>query len=747
MVNCSFSKHLHNFTESVHKGRLWSKGLNCMTNFPRIEKLIFLLILSHFYACDLRLPEPEEEEIDEQALEERLGRDIPSYEPQAEQKADADDPSEESCMGELSPIKSAYGQFVFTVVHTLVDPCHLSGFVVGLEEELQVKRSSEGFYFIDYLPAGKHDIIIELNADQSPQYKHEHLAMRIPNMVTVGGIRVKKEAIELPPAGQITGQAMLSGLGNHIGIKVYIPGTPYQGITSSDGSYRIEPFVPTGTHNLVFEMNGFHHGQVEGITVNSGIITPAFDIKLEVDNGEDGYLFLADGNEHYASRTVPISVGSREKARFMMISEDSLFQNASWQPVVSSSFFTFDSEGTKTLYLKFLYENDLESAVFDGSVTIVVPESQGDEAIKVGVWTQLSSENGPSARSEHAAVWTGEAVFVWGGLPSGVSNSLGDGFLFDPFANQGAGSWLMTSDAHAPEARHDFGAVWTGSEVFLWGGASDSDDDRHFLGTGSLYNPSSDSWSAVSTQNAPVARAGHITVMGDEQVLIWGGYAGSGTDSKELLTSGSIYDLLNDTWSPISELNAPSPREKAAGVWIGDKLMIWGGFDGSSSLMDGAIYDPASGAWTGVSSENAPSARHNHNMIWTGSLVLVWGGQSSDSGALASGALYNPVNGTWTEMSLENAPSARFLASGTWTGKELMVWGGRTEDASPYLNDGGLYSLESNSWTKLPAYESLLGRSNHGAVWTGQSVLIWGGMGLGSMLSDGAQYGIQAEEP
>ncbi|MFK7824318.1 MAG: Kelch repeat-containing protein [Oligoflexales bacterium] len=299
----------------------------------------------------------------------------------------------------------------------------------------------------------------------------------------------------------------------------------------------------------------------------------------------------------------------------------------------------------------------------------------------------------------------------------------------------------MSSDL-APQARHGSGAIWTGSEVFLWGGVSKSDGNMVVKGDGSRYDPNSDSWTTISSLNAPSARSGHITVMGLEHVYVWGGSSDAGT-----LDDGAFYDPLNDAWTPFPQAGAPSPREKFGGVWINDKLMVWGGFDGSSSLNDGAIFDPGSGLWSEVSVTNAPSPRHDHNMVWLGDKVLVWGGLNSADGlALASGALYDPENDTWADINMVNAPSARYLASGVWTGKDFMIWGGRTDDASPFLNTGGIYSPATDTWQQLPAYSSLFGRSSHGAVWTDKSVLMWGGKGLGSVFSDGAQYGFPVDE-
>ena len=63
--------------------------------------------------------------------------------------------------------------------------------------------------------------------------------------------------------------------------------------------------------------------------------------------------------------------------------------------------------------------------------------------------------------------------------------------------------WGATSTTNAPTARDGHTAVWTGSEMIVWGGGDTSDN---CLNTGGRYNPSTDSWTATSTTNAPTAR-------------------------------------------------------------------------------------------------------------------------------------------------------------------------------------------------------------------------------------------------
>jgi hypothetical protein len=69
-------------------------------------------------------------------------------------------------------------------------------------------------------------------------------------------------------------------------------------------------------------------------------------------------------------------------------------------------------------------------------------------------------------------------------------------------------TWTATTVTNAPSTRGGHTAVWTGSEMIVWGG----ENSGVALSTGGRYNPSTDSWTATSTTNAPAGRNGHTAV-------------------------------------------------------------------------------------------------------------------------------------------------------------------------------------------------------------------------------------------
>jgi hypothetical protein len=112
--------------------------------------------------------------------------------------------------------------------------------------------------------------------------------------------------------------------------------------------------------------------------------------------------------------------------------------------------------------------------------------------------------------------------------------------------------------------------------------------------------------------------------------------------------------------------------------------------------------------------------------------LIVWGGASAvrnDATLYGDGASYNPITKKWT--TLPPAPlSARSDAGWIWTGSSLVVFGGYAGDApdgSQALDsDGAEFTPATNSWRKLPP-SPLSPRFDPQLLWDGKQVLVIGG--------------------
>ena len=132
----------------------------------------------------------------------------------------------------------------------------------------------------------------------------------------------------------------------------------------------------------------------------------------------------------------------------------------------------------------------------------------------LGLWVPGAVSNSPPARFSHTAVWTGSEMIVWGGY-SDIAPS-NDGGRYNPVAN----SWTALPTTGAPAGRYYHTAVWTGSEMIVWGGRGDT---SRYFNDGGRFSPAANSWTTVPTNGAPAARYGHTAVWTGSEMIAWGG--------------------------------------------------------------------------------------------------------------------------------------------------------------------------------------------------------------------------------
>src|SRR2546423_1466214 len=80
-------------------------------------------------------------------------------------------------------------------------------------------------------------------------------------------------------------------------------------------------------------------------------------------------------------------------------------------------------------------------------------------------------------------------------------------------------TWTATSITNAPDGRYSHTAIWTGTEMIVWGGSSATGH----VNTGGRYNPASDTWIATGTTDAPLGREIHTAVWTGNEMIVWGG--------------------------------------------------------------------------------------------------------------------------------------------------------------------------------------------------------------------------------
>jgi hypothetical protein len=230
------------------------------------------------------------------------------------------------------------------------------------------------------------------------------------------------------------------------------------------------------------------------------------------------------------------------------------------------------------------------------------------ESLDTG-WTRLPDP--PEMRDGAAYVWAGSELLAWGGCSIQVANdcvSTADGFAFDPVQE----TWREMPDAPFPGFGAD--AVWTGEDaVFVNFNEAD-------VLQGIAYDPARDTWRTLA--EAPIEpRGGGVAVWTGSELIVWGG----GRPGDPATTNGAAYDPEADRWRRIAE--APLGLNLASGMWTGTEVVAFGSLLDGRNIPDtdtsvAVAYDPRRDAWRKLpASALSPQAASAN---WIDDRMLAW---------------------------------------------------------------------------------------------------------------------------
>src|SRR5207249_3238938 len=130
-------------------------------------------------------------------------------------------------------------------------------------------------------------------------------------------------------------------------------------------------------------------------------------------------------------------------------------------------------------------------------------------------WTSTNAGvDAPDARENQLAVWAGTEMIIWGGYT--YAGRVDTGGRYNPLTD----TWRTTSTKeNVPMGLGT--AVWTGTEMIAWGGY-----DRYGIetNTGGRYDPLMDKWTPTSMgQSVPSRRRSHTAMWTGTEMIVWGG--------------------------------------------------------------------------------------------------------------------------------------------------------------------------------------------------------------------------------
>jgi hypothetical protein len=286
--------------------------------------------------------------------------------------------------------------------------------------------------------------------------------------------------------------------------------------------------------------------------------------------------------------------------------------------------------------------------------------------------------------------------------------------------------------------------VFTGHELFLWGGHAVSPDGNVGpYNDGATYDPSTNTWKKLP--DGPLsARVSVRMVYGDNKVFLWGEH--------ENLQDGAYFDLCTGEWHAMPK----SPilgRGSAVAVFATTthEMIVWNGNRSSVSkegplgvILDGAAYNWKTDSWRIIGA--TPLTGVGYAAYWTGTKMAVYGGGGNHGGGSRGlSATYDPKTDSWAMLT---APiTVRQGPMGTGSGSTAMFFGGYNvcHCSDPVLadpRDGAMWDEKSGAWTTIARLEKdVFGGSvagHQGFWWAGGKLHLYGA--LSETTSGGAVY-------
>ncbi|KAF0181711.1 MAG: Kelch motif protein [Limisphaerales bacterium] len=344
-------------------------------------------------------------------------------------------------------------------------------------------------------------------------------------------------------------------------------------------------------------------------------------------------------------------------------------------------------------------------------------------------WTVKASEVTPNApvnrnynqgsadmRAQETC-WTGTKWIVWGGLNANESTFLGTGAMFDPVLN----TWTPISTQNAPSARHEFQCIWLGDRMWLYGGYNGGDRGPNGTGNGFFYNPTTDQWTSINSANSAGARARFSACWTGTEIIVFGGFG-----SSTWVNTGARYNPATDTWRSM----ASNPQRGGFGdhcfAWTGTEMIIAGGHDtvtATTGINKAARYNPVLDNWTPM--PDIPFSFAGSSSAWTGTEYLYGFGHGSSDMRYAR---YSPVSNTWSAIQtakpgLPNDGTGKVYHQAAWTGTEWLIVGGW--DGSSVRGECARFNPATSKWTRMPNVPKQT--PHQPFTWTGKELLIFSG--------------------
>lgn len=318
-----------------------------------------------------------------------------------------------------------------------------------------------------------------------------------------------------------------------------------------------------------------------------------------------------------------------------------------------------------------------------------------------------------------------------------------------------AGSLSITfgilSYINSPSARYGYGMVYDKSinNVVLFGGGFQDSNSYTSYGDTWIYDPVTNIWSEIQTQQHPLARSGHSMVYDpiNQKIILFGG-----VDINDNWRDDTwIFDSQTNTWTQVFPETNPPVRDSASAYYDpqSQRIILYGGFRQSGThLADTWAYYYSNNSWINLNPSLKPTGRYGATLVYDpiNQRGFMFGGRIS----LISDEtwVYYSSNNSWVELNLTVKPSYRYWAGLTYdkNAQRIILFGG-SRGAGEARGDTWVFNPFTNQWTRVFPSSSPINRRFHSFVYVPEirkAIIFGGSRFVDSCLDDTWSYDYDA---
>ena len=317
------------------------------------------------------------------------------------------------------------------------------------------------------------------------------------------------------------------------------------------------------------------------------------------------------------------------------------------------------------------------TATSDAATLTVIP--------KAPAFSELSSTL-TGVRVTHTATLLNDGrVLITGGFSSTVfpAPALNTAELYDPATN----TFTAVPNTMQQARNNHTATLLPDGQVLLAGGQYDNDDDGH--NTAELYDPTTQTFTALSAVMT-TPRGGHAAApLLDGRVLIVGGFF----DDSAALDSAELYDPVTRTFTALSATMVSHREEFTATLLPSGEVLLTGGTASHIDSNTAELYDPTTqtfsvvaGTMTVPRGGQAATLLPDGSVLLTGGSLMLSPSNPASSTVYDSAEVYDPLTQSFSAIpATMTSPRGYHTATLLPNGTVLLTGGTKVDFASNSL--------------------------------------------------------------